>query len=171
MIVIEMIGGYRENGEFPERGRMKKEIPNPYTDQECFLCGERNSAGLKLKFYVDDESGEVTSDYVPSKPFTGLGNIFHGGIQSALFDEIMGWTAHFHTGQMGVTSELTVQFLRPAYLGQKLIVSCRISSREGSRVRLDATIVTSEGALCARATGTYYLLSKERFENLVNGQA
>jgi hypothetical protein len=34
-----------------------------------------------------------------------LGRILHGGIQSGLFDEIMGWTAMHVTKQVGVTRD------------------------------------------------------------------
>ena len=146
---------------------MKKEIPNPYPEQECFFCGEKNPIGLHLKFYLDEDTGEVSTEYVPSRLFMGLGNILHGGIQSGLFDEIMGWTTHTLTGQMGVTSELNINFLKPAYLEKKLMISCRIIPQENSKVQLEATIKTEEGVVCTRATGTYYLLPQDKFEQLV----
>lgn len=149
---------------------MKREIPNPYPEQECFFCGEKNPIGLRLKFYLDEETGVVTTEYVPSKLFMGLGNILHGGIQSGLFDEIMGWTTHTLTGQMGVTTEISIRFLKPAYVGKKLIISSRITSQEKSKVQLEASIETAEGAVCTRATGTYYLLPQDKFEQLVYGQ-
>ena len=148
---------------------MKKEIPNPYPNQECFFCGEKNPIGLKLKFYLNEETGEVITEYVPSRFFKGLGNIFHGGLQSGLFDEIMGWTTHTLTGQMGVTTEINIQFLKPAYVGKKFIISCRITSQENAKVQLEATIETAEGTVCTRATGIYYLLPQDKFEQLVNG--
>jgi uncharacterized protein (TIGR00369 family) len=149
---------------------MKKEIPNPYPEQECFFCGEKNPIGLQLKFYLDEETGVVTTEYVPSRLFMGLGNILHGGIQCGLFDEIMGWTTHILTGEMGVTSEISIHFLKPAYLGKKLIISCRIISRQNAKVQLESKIETAEGVVCARATGTYFLLPQDRFEKLVYGQ-
>lgn len=149
---------------------MKKEIPNPYPEQECFFCGEKNPVGLRLTFYLDEETGEVTTDYVPSELFMGLGNILHGGIQAGLFDEIMGWTTHTLTGQMGVTTKISTHFLKPAYVGTKLTIACRITSQKNSKVQLEATIKTAEGAVCTRATGTYYLLPQDKFEKLVYGQ-
>ena len=149
---------------------MKSEIPNPYPEQECFFCGEKNPVGLKLRFYLDEETGEVTTEYVPSRRFMGLGNILHGGIQSGLFDEIMGWTAHTLTGRMGVTSELAIKFFRPVYLGKKLMVSCRITARENAKVHLGAAITTVEGTVCTEATGTYYLLPQDTFEKLIYGE-
>ena len=148
---------------------MKIEIPNPYPEQECFFCGKKNPIGLRLKFYLDEETGEVITDYVPSKLFMGLGNILHGGIQAGLFDEIMGWTTHTLTGQMGVTSELTIHFLQPVYLEKKLLISCRIMSRQNAKDQLESTIETAEGAVCTRATGTYHLLTQDKFEKLIYG--
>ena len=148
---------------------MKKEIPNIYTEQECFFCGSSNPVGLKLRFYLDEDTGEVSTEYKASRLFVGLGNILHGGIQAGLFDEIMGWTAHNLLGEMGVTTELTMQFLSPAYVGTTLRVSCRIVSRDGPRARMEARIETSEGTICSKATGVYRLLPQEKFRALISG--
>ena len=148
---------------------MKKAIPNQYSGQECIFCGEKNPVGLKLKFYLEEETGEVSTEYLPAKPFVGLGNILHGGIQAGLFDEIMGWTAHHLTGEMGVTFELKVNFIKPVYLGKKIFVSCRMTSRQDQKVILDAKIATADDAVCSKATGTYYLLPKDRFQKIIAG--
>lgn len=153
-----------------ENPDMKREIANTYPDQECLFCGKRNPIGLKLRFYMDEETEEVSTEYLPAKPFAGLGNILHGGIQTGLFDEIMGWTAHSLTGEMGVTSELNVKLLKPVYLGRRIKVFCRLISRNGHRVHLDAKIEISDGTVCSEATGTYYLLPQDRFNKLIYGK-
>lgn len=145
---------------------MKREIPSPYLDQQCFFCGERNPSGLHLKFYLDAEEGVVSTEYTASAPFRGLGEVLHGGIQCGLFDEIMGWASHTLTGQIGVTSDFAVKFLKPVYLGTRLAVFCRIAEREGAKVRLEAWIEAPEEVVCTRATGTYHLLSQEKFDAL-----
>ena len=83
----------------------KRDTENIYTQQECFFCGSNNPVGLKLRFYLDEEAGEVSTEYKASRLFVGLGNILHGGIQAGLFDEIMGWTAHNILKEMGVTKQ------------------------------------------------------------------
>lgn len=150
---------------------MKREIPSPYTDQRCFFCGGRNTSGLRLKFYLDEEAGVVSTEYTASEPFRGLGDILHGGIQCGLFDEIMGWTSHILTGQIGVTSDLAVKFLKPVFLGTRVVVFCRIAGREGPKVLLEARIEAPEGVVCATATGRYHLLPQERFEELATRPA
>ncbi|RPJ63161.1 MAG: hypothetical protein EHM24_24820, partial [Acidobacteria bacterium] len=39
--------------------------------------------------------------------------VVHGGIVSALLDEVMVWSAFYTTGSHAVTAELTVRFVRP----------------------------------------------------------
>jgi len=150
---------------------MKKELPNTYPGQECFFCGEKNPIGLKLKFYFDDSTGEVSTDFLPSRLFAGLGNILHGGLQAGLFDEIMGWATHSLTGKPGVTTDLSLAFLKPVYLEAPLRVTCRILSREGGRISRAAEIRQPEGTVNTRATGTYQLLSSEKFDRLAYGKA
>jgi hypothetical protein len=99
---------------------MKKEIPNMFPDQDCFFCGVNNPAGLKLRFFLDEETKEVSTEYVGIREFLGLGNVLHGSIQSGIIDEIMGWTTHFLTKQMGVAIKLNLSFMKPIYLGKKL---------------------------------------------------
>ncbi|MBC2717029.1 MAG: PaaI family thioesterase [Desulfobacteraceae bacterium] len=149
---------------------MKKEIPNPFLDGKCFFCGSKNPEGLKLKFYVDDETEEISTEYLPTAPFIGQGNIFHGGIQMGLLDEIMGWTSYVATGENAVSSEINVKFLKPVYLGKQVRIVCRRTSREGSKFFMHARIETLDSTVCAVATGTYHVLSKDRYERLIQGQ-
>lgn len=65
---------------------MKKEIPNPYLNEQCFFCGKENPDGLKLSFFLDDETGEVSTEYLPAPPFFGQGKILHGGIQVGMLE-------------------------------------------------------------------------------------
>jgi uncharacterized protein (TIGR00369 family) len=147
---------------------VKKRIANPYIDQQCFFCGEKNDAGLRLVFFLDEDAGEVSTEYTASEPFVGLGSILHGGIQSGLIDEIMGWTALMITGEQGVTLELTVKFIKPVYLGEKLLVTCRVSERTDPRVHLEARIESPTGVLRTSASGIYHLLPPDRFEQVVH---
>ena len=165
-------GGIRRSSFKSTQGlekKMKKEIPHMYPDQQCLFCGEKNPIGLKLKFSMDDETGEVSTEYTPTFPFVGQGNILHGGILAGLLDEIMGWTSHYLSGRTGVTSELKVTFLKPVFLGKRIWICCRISSRNEHKTHLEARIETLEGSVCSRATSTYRLLSSERFHDLIHG--
>lgn len=145
-----------------------KEIANPYPGQDCFFCGRENEIGLKLKFFMTDTvPPELVTRLTPAKNLKGLGRILHGGFQSGLFDEIMGWTTHCLTRSMGVTSNLEVKFLRPAYVDQEIEVRCGIESIDGSSVNLSARITDASGRVCSTATGTYVTMPTDKFSAIV----
>ena len=145
-----------------------KPLPNPYRTGKCFFCGENNPIGLKLTFHeTETEPRELVLQWEASPLYAGFGSILHGGIQSGLFDEIMGWTTHHMTRQMDVTASLQVQFIRPVYVEQKIEVRCRIESRNGDKIHLAAEINDQRGQICTKATGTYFLVDLDKFEKLV----
>ena len=147
-----------------------KTLPNPYSATGCFFCGQSNPQGLKLTFQeTETEPNEVVCEWTPSSIYKGFGKVLHGGIQSGLFDEIMGWTTLHLTQTVAVTASLNVTFLKPLYVEQLIEVRCRIHSREGAKVNLEAEIKDSSGAVCTTATGTYVILDRDRFKSAVAG--
>ena len=150
---------------------MKKEIQNPFLDSNCFFCGKDNKIGLKLKFYWDESRKETYTKYLPTQYFVGQGNILHGAIQMGLLDEIMGWTSFSYTQEMGVTSDINIKFLNPVYiLEEKIDVTCRVISREGPIVKMEATLSNNEGVVCTTATGAYHILPADKYNVLVQGK-
>ena len=147
---------------------MKEEIKNPYTENKCFFCGSENPQGLKLKFYWDNKKEEISSEYIPAQHFVGQGDILHGAIQMGLLDEIMGWASYVFAQEMAVTTNLNIDFLRPTYInGEKIILTCRVTSQEGPKINMQATLTDNQGNLCTRATGTYHLLPPDKFKNVI----
>jgi uncharacterized protein (TIGR00369 family) len=145
-----------------------KQIPAPVGTGECFFCGPSNPSGLKLAFFAaESEPTEVVCRWKPPSAYTGLGRILHGGIQSGLFDEIMGWTAMHVTKQVGVTASLRVKFLKPLYVEQEIEVRCRVKSKDGAKINLEAEIKDASGTVCTSGTGTYRLMELARFKQLV----
>ncbi len=143
-------------------------IPNPFRTRECFFCGEQNPVGLRLDFFESEtDPKEVLLNWHVSPMFKGFGRILHGGIQSGIFDEIMGWATIHFTRQVGVTTELCVRFLRPVYVNEDLEARCRIASRSGDKVYLEAEI-SQAGEIRTSASGTYLLLERERFDRLIS---
>jgi len=152
-------------------GTMKKEIQNPFSDNNCFFCGSANQSGLKLKFFWDKEKKETYTDYLPAQHFIGQGNILHGAIQMGLLDEIMGWNSYIVTQEMAVTSDLNIKFLHPTYIcGEKINITCRVTSRQGSKLKMQATLSDIEGVVCTIATGVYQILSPDKYKNLIQGK-
>ena len=62
---------------------------DPYTfgpDQTCFGCGPHNDHGMRLEFRV--EGDEVVTEMTPGKGWDGPPNVFHGGLQATVADEM-----------------------------------------------------------------------------------
>ena len=55
----------------------------------CFICGLENPVGLHLHIY-ETELGVVETKYTAPEHFQGYPGVLHGGIVSALIDEIAG---------------------------------------------------------------------------------
>lgn len=145
-----------------------KPVANPYSGGGCFFCGEKNPIGLKLKFLeTESEPRELVCRWQPDQRYRGLGRVLHGGIQSGLFDEIMGWATHYLLERSGVTGSLHITFHRPLYIDDPLELRCRIEGIEGRQVHLSAEITNPAGEVCTRATGTYVLLPGDKFRELV----
>jgi acyl-coenzyme A thioesterase PaaI-like protein len=148
--------------------KMKKEIKNPFPDGNCFFCGNNNKFGLKLKFYWDEEKKETSTEYLPAKYFTGQGKILHGAIQMGLLDEIMGWTSYAFTKKMAVTSDLNVKFFKPTYInGEKIRITCQVTSKDGTKIKMHAKLFNISGVICTEAVGSYHLLSSEKYRNII----
>src|ERR1041385_3913787 len=58
----------------------------PHT-RSCFVCGEANPAGLRLRFETDGQV--VTARFTPRPEHIGFKQVVHGGIVATLLDEIM----------------------------------------------------------------------------------
>jgi uncharacterized protein (TIGR00369 family) len=139
---------------------MKEIVRYPH----CFVCGEQNPSGLQAKFF--EHEGVATAEVVADSSFEGYKGIYHGGIISALLDEVM-IKAVLAQGIYAVTAELTIRFHRPVTIGEKLKFRGKIVSR---RLRLFSTkgeALGSDGTLCATATGKYVEAGKDLRPRLV----
>lgn len=147
---------------------MIHEMPNPFPDSACFFCGTESPGGLRLRFFRDEATGEVFTDYVPDMRFAGQGTILHGGIQAGILDEIMGWTGYAATGSLAVTVKLETEYLAPVYIdGSAIRVACALACDEGKTMTFEARITDSSGTLCTRARGRFHKIGPERYDALV----
>ncbi len=85
------------------------------TSRMCFVCGRENPAGLKLEFYEDREADQVRAEITIPDEYQGYPGIVHGGIVSAILDEVSGRAVMLQEGddRLMATLRMTVQFRRP----------------------------------------------------------
>lgn len=135
----------------------------------CFICGEANHIGLKCRFYTDKE-GIVYLDPVIRKDYAGFTNVIHGGIQSAILDEAMGWCGFTQTEaeQLFYTRELKVKFSKNVLPMAPILVRCEITDTKRDFVYVKGTIKDDSGTLLTSATGIFVPIPPKMMELTAN---
>jgi uncharacterized protein (TIGR00369 family) len=129
----------REVGAIPGSGVR----PFAFTPHNCFACGALNTNGMQLAIHV--ERDRSWTDLVLERRFEGWDGIAHGGILCTVLDEVMAW-ALVGQDNWGLTARLSVDFKRPARVGQSL-------HAEGWVVRARRRLVEAHGRIADAASG------------------
>lgn len=101
-------------------------------DNRCFICGKENPIGFKAEFTTDPARRRAETRVRIDGAFQGWQGVTHGGIISALLDEICA-QACMGSGIMVVTSEIKIRYRAPVPTGSLVTV---IGEVVGERRRL-----------------------------------
>jgi uncharacterized protein (TIGR00369 family) len=127
--------------------------------RNCFMCGQGNPRGLQLK--LKDVEGKAEAAFFADRSLEGYDGIIHGGITSALLDEVMVWSAFYTTGHHAVTSELSVRFLKPVRVGQTYRVLGGVKEIRRRIVLAEASLTDEAGVVAARGEGRLFMVKGE----------
>ncbi len=134
-----------------------KKLPNTDT-HNCFACSPINTSGLKMEFFTDEKT--VFTELTVPDHLCGWNNVIHGGILSTILDEVMSWTALYLIKRITMTRTMTIDFLKPVYIGDHLKAEGRIVEvRRQTSAVLEAVIYDPKGEPCAKSSGTLALFS------------
>lgn len=127
--------------------------PLPHT-HSCFVCGESNPLGLRLRFETDGRVAHTR--FRPRAEHIGFRQTIHGGILGTVLDEIMVWACAVGTGRFAYCAELTVRFSQPTPPDEELHVTAELLTNRRDRLyEAKAEVKNSTGTLIASATGKY----------------
>ena len=118
----------------------------------CFVCGDKNPIGLNVPFYVKDD--EVVAEYTAGRHFEGYRDILHGGILSALLDEVM-IRAVLALEIYCVTSEIRVKFRKMVKTGDKLSLVGRLVEDKGRILTAEGKITNQHNQVVAEGEATF----------------
>ena len=110
---------------------------NLIDDHWCFACGLENPDGLRLTWHVDGHT--MTTTMIPEKKYQGWKGLLHGGILATLLDEAMTRLASIIC-RGALTAEMTVRYLKPAYIGNQLYVRGEIIKESRRIIEMRAFI-------------------------------
>ncbi|HLK31832.1 MAG TPA: PaaI family thioesterase [Terriglobales bacterium] len=127
----------------------------------CFACGKNNPEGMRLRFSFDEESNRFVSRFRLGRRYTGPPGHAHGGVIATILDEAMGKVNKLHN-VVALTSDITVQYLKPVPLNKPLRVEARGVSVRGRRHINAAEILNRRGEVLARSRGTFVAIDPHR---------
>ncbi len=127
----------------------------------CFACGKNNADGMRLRFTYDEESDRFVSRFRLGKRFTGPPGHCHGGIIATILDEAMGKVNKRHD-VVAVTSEMTVNFLKPVPLKKPLRVESWEVEVKGRQHINTAEIMNQKGEVLARSRGLFIAIDPHK---------
>jgi len=138
----------------------------PHT-RACFVCGEANPLGLRMRFQTDGQV--VRAEFEPCPHHVGFKHTIHGGIISTVLDEIMVWACAVQTKQFGFCAELTVRFLQPLRPDERYVATAELVSNRRDRVfAAKAQLQHPSNGIYATATGKYLPIKNTDREELLS---
>jgi uncharacterized protein (TIGR00369 family) len=120
----------------------------------CFVCGEKNPGGLRLRFDIDQEKQTLRTTFTASPVFQGYDGIVHGGIVSTLLDEAMAKLV-YELGFQAITASLEVRFKKPTPILEPLLVYGEITEVSKRLVKAKSSITKKDGTLLAEGTSSF----------------
>jgi len=111
-----------------------KIIRKQHNSKMCFVCGMKNTFGLKAFFY-ETEAKELIAVFKPTEEHQSYPGRLHGGVASAILDETIGRAILINHEEevWGVTVEFKTRFIKPIPINEELKVIARITT-EGNRI-------------------------------------
>jgi uncharacterized protein (TIGR00369 family) len=128
-----------------------RELPHTHS---CFVCGDSNATGLKLRFETDGRI--VSTRFTPRAEHIGFQQTIHGGIIATLLDEIMVWACAVQTRRFAYCAELNVRFANPLRPGEETLATAElVSNRRDKIYEARGELRDASGLVLASATGKY----------------
>jgi uncharacterized protein (TIGR00369 family) len=127
----------------------------------CLVCGPGNLKGLRLKLFVDPETGVVQTRFVTLKEHIGFEGVAHGGVIATVLDEVMVWAASWTGKRFCLCGEMSVRYRHRAEVGQPLIFTAQVQSTRSKLIATRGEATDESGRIIATAAGKYVPLSDD----------
>ena len=146
---------------------MSNELPLAHgTLNGCFGCGDDNSTGLHLKFFVDEKQRVLCRVRLAAQ-FQGPPGHAHGGIIATLLDEAMSKANRFRD-IVAMTRHMSIDYRRPVPLQTNLVLEGwsekDAGSASGRKHQCSAEIRDASGTVLASATGIFVEVTTEALQ-------
>lgn len=124
-------------------------------DGMCFVCGKRNTSGLKLDFNFDAKNRELSAKCRFEKKHQGFRDVIHGGFIAMLLDEVM-VNLSIRLGISAVTAEMTFRLKRPAKVGEEITFIAGNAREAGRLITVEARALAANGSPIATSSAKLF---------------
>ena len=130
-----------------------------------FIIGKNNPIGLHLEFSMKD--GHAECDWTADENYVGYNNIIHGGITTALLDEMMSFAGHSATDRNFVTVSIKTDFKIPVFSGDRIHISADAGEiSDNSRKFTAHGVIEKDGKVAVESEGIFVIL-KESEDSII----
>jgi acyl-coenzyme A thioesterase PaaI-like protein len=136
--------------------------------QQCYACGMRNAHGLHMEFRIEGDT--IVSDFQPETYHQGFPGVLHGGIVSALMDEVLNRTSLLADHpQWTMTGRLEIRFRRQVPCGPLLRLRAKLDKQRGRMFQASGTLtlVEDESIILVEGQGAFMALSDDMVQSLL----
>ena len=125
----------------------------------CFVCGKKNEAGLKINFRM--ENNVCLGEYYGLQSHVGFGNIIHGGIIYTLLDDAMAnW--FYLQGAIGYTAKASIRYRSQMLVGDSGLITAQLVSKRSKVLSMKSSLSLFESkTVIAECEGTFMLSSSD----------
>lgn len=129
-----------------------------YYDHKCFVCGDKNPFGLKVKF-KDLGNGEIEGIFTPSEYHEGFPGHLHGGLAATLLDETMARSVNT-LGVHGMTARMELRYREKIPVEKPIRIISNVVKYRKTIVDLEAKIFLSDGTVAVEASARFMVIGK-----------
>src|ERR1700683_4446460 len=127
----------------------------------CFVCGQDNPYGMRLKFVLDEERQTFICKFRLSKRYTGPPGHCHGGIIASILDDAMGKVNKLHH-VIALAHQMTAEYLKTVPLHPPLRVEGREIEVRGNKHINAAEILNENNEVLARSRGIFVEIDPDK---------
>lgn len=129
---------------------------------DCIVCGVDNKLGLHGQFLESDED-VLLGIFAPLNEHQSYPNRMHGGISSAILDEMIGRAIQITEPETwGVTIDLSMKYRKPVPLDKPLYARAKIVRNTSRAMDGVAEIVLEDGTVAVEGSARYVKLPLSR---------
>ncbi len=139
-----------------------KTIKTQNNSKNCIVCGMENPLSIKAPFYILEDQ-TVASVFKFKNEHQSYPDRTHGGMVSALLDELMGRVLWVYEPEMfGVTTTLTITYRKPIPLDTLIKARAYITFNSTRGFIAKGEIFDIENNLLATGEGKYFKMPFEK---------